>query len=895
MTNPRFYSLGLLALFCAGSVRSQTFGLTQREPNMTLRMPASPPVYGYATSNAFGSLAFTDPIAIASPPGETDRLFVAEQRGRIAVITNLATPARTVFLDISARVAGGVPSDERGLLGLAFHPGYATNRYFYVFYSTLSTTPGIATNALHERLSRFQAMADNPNQADANSELILLNQYDQAVNHNGGDLHFGPDGYLYVSIGDEGGGGDTYNNSQRIDKDFFSAILRLDVDKRNSNLEPNPHPASVTNASGLANYSVPADNPFVGATNFNGLSVNLATVRTEFWAVGLRNPWRFSLDPATAILYCADVGQDVWEEVDLIVKGGNYGWNYREALHEYPPGSSRTPPPGFAPLSPIIEYRHGGATNQGYSITGGLVYRGNRISQLFGAYVFADYVSGNVWMLRSDGTNAVPFTRLTGNTGISAFGVDPSNGDILLADQGADTIKRLVYNTNVVSGEALPPTLADTGAFSDLTSLTPNAGIVPYDINVPFWSDNARKTRWFSVPDTNLTIGFNPDGNWSFPTGAVWIKHFDLELTNGVPESRKRLETRFIVRNAGGIYGVTYRWDSATNATLVPEGGMDETFVVDDGGTVRTQVWHYPSRAECLACHTAAGGGALGFNTPQINRDLDYGSGAESQIDALSRVGYFTAPVTNVNTLRALAHPTNTAYSVEYRVHSYLTANCSQCHQPGGTALGFWDARITTPMSQAGIINGVLNNNGGDADNRVIAPGSLDHSMMLTRIPRRGPGQMPPLDSTVLDTDALSLLSAWITNDLPDYQSFAAWQSAHFGSTTAPDAAADADPDHDGANNLLEYFTETDPMSGGDAWKIDAQPGGDAVAISFPQIANRGFQVEWASALVSPTSWQPLDVAANRPFFSRTNFTTTVTDAITNAPFRFYRVRVFDR
>jgi len=418
---------------------------------------------------------------------------------------------------------------------------------------------------------------------------------------------------------------------------------------------------------------------------------------------------------------------------------------------------------------------------------------------------------------------------------------------------------------------------------------------VPYDINLPFWSDNGIKTRWFVVPNTNLTIGFNPDVNWSFPSSTVWIKHFELELTNGVPESRKRLETRFIVRNAAGVYGATYRWgDSTANATLVPEEGMDDPFVVQDGATVRTQVWHYPSRAECLSCHTTAGGLALGFNTPQMNRDVDYGNGPENQIAALSRVGYFSSPVTNANTLRALAHPTNTAYSVDYRVHSYLTVNCAQCHQPGGTALGGWDTRITTPLSQSGIINGELNNNRGDTNNRVIAPGSLEHSMILTRTATRGSGQMPPLDSTVLDTNAIALLSSWITNELPRRQSFADWQIAQFGSTNAPNAAPGADADNDGANNLLEYLTGTDPMTGGDAWGINVRQSGNAVEISFPQIAGLGFQVEWTRGLSPPVVWQPLDVSGNRPSYSPTNFTATISDAITGTPFKYYRVRVLE-
>ena len=884
MSSTRLKSLGIaisLALIASRTAQSQSSGLNQREPNTTLQTPASPPQFGYTVSNAFPGLSLSLPVCITSPPDETNRLFILEQGGNIVVITNLAAPTRTVFMSLPV-----MSDSESGLLGLAFHPGFATNGYFYVFY-----TRNIS-GSRYQRIARFQTSPPDANTASAGTELPLISQIDSAGNHNGGDLHFGPDGYLYASLGDEGAQYNGDRNSQMLTKNYFSAILRIDVDKRPGNLPPNPHPANTTN------YFVPADNPFVGLTNFNGQTINPANIRTEFYAIGFRNPWRMSFDRTTGFLYVGDVGQDLYEEVDVITKGGNYGWAYYEGLHPaaalYPsqPTVLANPPAGL--IAPIQEYPHSGtASYQGNAVIGGVVYRGSRISQLYGAYVFSDNGSGNVWALRYDGTNTVPFQRITGASSPSAIGTDPSNGDVLIAQLGNNTIGRLVYNTTS-TGAPLPPMLSDTGAFSDLTTLTPNAGIVPYDINVPFWSDNAIKTRWFSVPNTNRTIGFNPDSNWSFPTGSVWIKHFELELTNGVPESRKRLETRFIVRNTNGVYGVTYRWDSPTNATLVPEAGLDEAFTINDGGTLRTQVWHYPSRSECLTCHTTVGGMALGFNTAQLNKDFDYGSGPENQIAALSRVGYFTTPATNVNTLRALAHLTNTAYSVEYRVHSYLTANCAQCHQPGGPSVAAWDARISTPLSQAGIINGILNNDGGDANNRVVAPGSLPHSMMLTRISKRGPGQMPPLDSTMLDTDAINLLSAWITNNLPNYQSFADWQTAHFGSTNAPNAAADADPDTDGAKNLLEYLTGTDPLAGNNAWKINVQQSGDTVEISFPQLANRGFQVEWTPGLTAPILWQPLDVPANRPYFSLTNFIASVSDTITNSPFKFYRVRVFE-
>ena len=872
------------AIVVAGGFQVFGSGPLQRA-NVSLAFPQTPPVFGYTLTNAFGGLSFTAPVGIVSPPGETNRLFIIEQGGRIAVITNLASPNRSVFLDISTKIQGGSPTDERGLLGLAFHPDYANNGLFFVFYTgTYSTaTPG-GTNTLHDIVARYQVSDTNANVA-ATNETILIAQRDQASNHNAGCLQFGPDGYLYVSLGDEGGGNDSWNNSQRIDLDFFSAILRIDVDKQAGNLAPNPHPSSTTN------YLVPMDNPFVGATSFNGTNVNTSSVRTEFWAVGLRNPWRFSFDPVTGYLYCADVGQGAREEIDIIVKGGNYGWAYREGTIAGP----KAAPSGFTSIDPIQEYGHVGGQYGGNVVTGGVVYRGVRISQLYGAYVFADYGSGNIWALFHDGTNTVPFQWLTSEGSISAFGVDPRNGDVLMANQGLNTIRRLVYSSSF-TGTPLPATLADTGAFTNLTSLAVKDGITPYDLNVPFWSDNAIKTRWFSLPDTNLTMGFSPTNNWQFPTGAAWIKHFELELTNGVPASRKRLETRFIVKNSNGAYGVTYRWDdSTTNATIVPEEGMDETFVIDEGGGIlRTQVWHYPSRQECLICHTPVAGHALGFNTPQLNRDFAYAAGATNQIGALNAAGYFNSNATGLHTLRALAHPTNTAASLEYRVRSYLAANCSQCHQPGGTGLGTWDARITTTTPHAGLVNGALTDHLGDTNNRVFAPGSIAHSVLLTRISTPGSVRMPPLDSNVLDTNAIALLAAWITNDLPSFQYFATWQTNHFGSTNAAGSQPDDDPDNDGAKNHLEFLTGTDPGNPLDGWTISASTVGNQARVSFLQISNRAFEVQANMTLTNSSGWTPLDVPGNEPFFSVTNRTALVPDTFSTNDAMFYRVRVYE-
>src|ERR1051325_9878094 len=502
-----------------------------RVPNTTLtNLPPSPPTYGYTYSNLFPGLVFTNPACLVAPPGETNRLFIVEKKGRIVVITNLASPTRTIFMDISSSVTSAADTSvggEEGCLGLAFHPGYATNGYFYVFYTGNATTS--AGTGRHDILSRFQVSGANTNQGNAASEVRFIVQYDQANNHNGGDLHFGPDGYLYAALGDEGGGDGQYGNTQRIDLDFSSAIMRLDVDKRPGSLTPNAHASALPS---LTNYAIPPDNPWVGATSFNGLAVNPNSVRTEFWAVGMRNPWRFYFDPATGELYLGHVGQNTREWVDIVTKGFNSGWNYWEGFFQRT--NSGLIPAGFARNPPLIDYSHSNAgSGTRLCIIGGVVYRGARLSQLAGAYLYADYASGEVWALRHTGTNVTQNTVLfsddknsSGLAGITAFGVDPRNGDVLYADAQNGTnssIKRINYNS-VTNGAPIPPTLAQSGAFNDLTNLTPNAGIVPYDINVPFWSDNANKTRWFSLPKTNLFIGFAPDANWSFPTSAVWIK-----------------------------------------------------------------------------------------------------------------------------------------------------------------------------------------------------------------------------------------------------------------------------------------------------------------------------------------------------------------------------------
>ncbi|RXK54706.1 hypothetical protein ESB00_02080 [Oleiharenicola lentus] len=392
-------------------------------------VPARGQTTAYRTETAFPGITFNQPLGFATPPRETDRLFVLEKPGRIQVITGLGgTPAKQLFLDLTGRV---VADGEGGVLGLAFHPNFANNRFFYVFYTTNATTA--AGTGLHDRVSRFTALAAPASNADIlATEVPLISQFDEASNHNGGDLHFGPDNYLYIALGDEGGSNDQYNNSQRIDKDFFAGLLRIDVDQLADNLPPNPHPAVHAGT-----YRIPVDNPFVGAATFNGQAVNRASVRDEFWAVGLRNPWKFSFDVPTGRLLLGDVGQGAREEINLIVRGGNYGWSYREGLVA---GPRSNPPAAAVFVDPIWDADR---TTAG-SITGGVVYRGSRFPDLAGRYIFGDYVRDRIFAMTIPVAGSVTVETLLTEDSPVAFGTDPRNGDVLIASIGAGAIRRLV-------------------------------------------------------------------------------------------------------------------------------------------------------------------------------------------------------------------------------------------------------------------------------------------------------------------------------------------------------------------------------------------------------------------------------------------------------------------
>ncbi len=817
----------------------------QRTINDSLTLPTDLPTGSYDLE-VFDS--FSSVLAIANPPEQLNSLYFAERSGRIMVYSDLENQIReqTPFLVIPSTVT---TNSENGLLGLAFHPQYRLNGYFFVFY-TSQRESGERTN----RVSRFSRSQSDPFLADPQSEVILFDQVDQAGNHNGGDIHFGPDGYLYIALGDEGAGNDSYKNSQVTNGDLFAGVARIDVDKLPGNIEPTPHPDVPLDGDEKAHYSIPIDNPLVSQWQNDGSDIE-SDLRLEFYAIGLRNPWRMSFDPATGDLWTGDVGQGAREEIDIITKGGNYGWAFREGFISGP--RTQTPPQGFETVvDPIHDYPR----SQGTSVTGGVVYRGSRLPELEGAYIFGDYGSNRIWALFPDPDGGPPSVeQITSVSNPVAFARDPSNGDILICSLSG-TIRRLVRG----SGEepAFPETLTETGAFKSLSTLEPEDGIIAYEPNVSFWSDHAAKKRWVAVPEG--TVAFSEDDPWSFPTGTVWIKHFELELERGNPQTSVRIETRFLVKTPTSIYGLSYRWNEAqTEAHLVANEGEDILYNILEGEEQIEQTWRIPSRQECLQCHTAVAGYALSFNARQLNRSITINENEQNILSYFSEIGILDTEIENPESLPSFAQLDDPTETLRDRVRSYLAVNCVSCHQPGGAAPSNWDARPQTLLEDMGLINGSVIDNRGNSNRRLVVPGSTELSVLLSRIQgSHGYLRMPSIGSNVVDEQGVQLLSEWINIVPPSDASFEAWQITHFGSTGSADGAAFADPDHDGNSNLLEFMTFTNPLDPDDFWSPEISVANGQASVIFTMPPTRKFVVQISHDL---TTWETWDVPGNPP------------------------------
>ncbi len=714
---------GILLLFgCGGGGGSggtsattgtaDSFGLTQRLPLSPVNLPLSPGQPGsFSVVNAFPNLSFVAPVFFAGLPG-TSQAVVVEQPGLIHRFdVDAQVASSTVVLDISSQV---LFSGEQGLLGMAFHPDFVNNGFFYVHYS--------AANPRRSVISRF-TYDSQTGMASAASEFIVL-QVDQPFgNHNAGSLAFGPDDKLYIAFGDGGSGGDPDDNAQNLGT-LLGSILRIDVDTGSP-------------------YSVPSDNPFVGQ----------AGVREEIWAYGFRNPYRFSFDRLTGSLWAGDVGQVDREEIDIVQAGGNYGWRVFEGNQPFT--SSQNTPPNAVFAAPVIDYDR----SLGNAVIGGYVYRGAALPTLRGTYVYGDFGSGRIWSLLYNGTQVVSNTEIGNVANLTSFGED-NNGE-LYAVSGSGSIFRFI-ETGGGTGNTAPLMLSQTGIFTDTGNLVIADGFIEYAVNVPFWSDGTTKRRWIGVPDP-AQIDFATTDAWSFPVGTILVKHFEIEQLEGDPGSRKRLETRLLVHETGAWTGYVYKWDDAgTDADLL-NTGLSETLTVTNAQGDLTFNYEYPSQTDCLRCHNAAAGTVLGVDTRQMNRNFNYPAQTDNQLRSFNHIALFSNDIGDSSRYDAYPDPFDALLNIDSRARSYLAVNCSQCHRPGGTTPVSLDLRYDTPLPQTASIN-VIPASGdlGLPGANIITPGNKENSILWERMRRLDGNRMPPLGSHRVDDAGVALIGQWI-------------------------------------------------------------------------------------------------------------------------------------
>lgn len=713
------------------------FGLEKRIPWTTSKVLGSPePPLPYTLSRTFSSLSFNVAITVVPEPGG-NRLILLQYDGKLFSIDGKGEDRTSkLWIDLQADLPateGGSPDSKSKLerynwSGIAFHPDYLTNGYLYTFSN--GPHPGERRN----RITRFTAeLVDGVRVLKRETELLIL-EWDSS-GHDGGDLLFGPDGMLYISAGDGTSSSDVLVTGQDL-SDLRSGILRIDVDHPNEGKQ----------------YGIPPDNPFLNTPGAQG----------EIWAFGSRNPWRLSYDPPSGRIFVGDVGQDQWEMIFLVTKGANFGWSVREGSHPFMPERKQGPAPF---VDPVAEHPH----SESRCITGGQTYRGTKYPELEGKYIYCDYDTGKVWGLAFQGDHPLPPEELADTTyKIAGVGQD-LDGELLFIVHTGEILRLETKPPPTTTTADFPHKLSETGLFEDVVIMKPAPGVIPYSVNSPLWSDGAIKERWMAVPGEGTIALTEDQRGWEFPDGSVMVKSFDREEIPGNPQTRKRIETRLLVKQNNEWEGFSYAWnDDQTDALLVEKGGRNVEFSLSAESLSIQDVlkkWRFPSRTECMMCHSRAARYVLGISTPQMNGDHDYGGVIDNQLRALDHIGMFAkSPSKPIDELPRLPDPKDESLSLEERARSYLHANCSSCHVPDGGGNARIDLEIQTELAKAKLV--AEKPTQGDfaiPEARLIAPGDPDRSVLYYRITHPpGQGRMPPLASAVVDQQGTELIRKWI-------------------------------------------------------------------------------------------------------------------------------------
>lgn len=720
-------------------VAAKSFDPQAALPKLTTsQVSGSPePPAPYRTERRYPKLKVDYPVSITHQPG-SDRLWTITQDKSYSV----TSIRRFVDSEDSIDTEILLPTDKRVAYDVCFHPDFLNNGFVYVGHNRPRTEGD--QEVKYSVISRFKVNPKPPYEFDTQSETVILEW--PSDGHNGAAITFGLDGMMYVTSGDGTSDSDTNLRGQDLSK-LTAKVLRIDVD--------HPTPGKM--------YSVPADNPFVGQVD----------VVPETWAYGLRNPWRMTTDRKTGHIWVGNNGQDLWEQVYFVRKGDNYGWGVYEGSHPFYLTRKMGPTPH---VKPALEHHH----SESRSLTGGIVYYGKELPDLVSAYVYGDHSTGKIWGARHDGQKVVWHQELVDTPfHITGFGTD-SKGEMLVCDHagnGDGGFHRLIKVPAGQATQAFPRKLSESGLFQSVRGHVTQPSLVPYSVNSPLWSDGSLKARYIAIPGDNPKIDFTASKAWGFPNDTVLVKSFGLELVEGDPASQRWIETRFLTKQQNEWVGYTYVWnDDQSDATLVAKEGLDREFTIKTADGSRKLPWHYPSRTECMVCHSRAAAFVLGLSTAQMNRAHDYGGTVENQLSVLERIGLFpglgeedrkrireapkTAPVEKYE---RLANPYDPEEKLEARARSYLQTNCSICHVEAGGGNAQMQLEFTTAIEKMKVIDEVPHHDKfGLPDARLIAPGSPERSVLLHRVAMRGRGQMPQLATTQIDKPAVQMLTEWI-------------------------------------------------------------------------------------------------------------------------------------
>ena len=721
-----------------------------------------PPV-PFRPRRIYPQAAFKNPTVLTSAPG-TDRFFVAEQTGKIYSLPGDRQGGQPqLFLDPAQLVAqlnaaGGDPVEFEAVYGLAFPADFATSRLCYLCYVVHWKDGAKGAHPEGTRVVRLKVSAAEPPTADPASEQLLISWLQGG--HNGGCLKFGPDGCLYISSGDGGPAfpPDPLQSGQDV-SNLLSSILRIDV-RRPDQGRP---------------YTIPTDNPFVDLPNARG----------EVWAYGLRNPWKMSFDRQTGELWVGDVGWELWELVHKVHKADNFGWSLFEGRQPVHAERTRGPSPV---VPPTVEIPH----TEGASVTGGFVYRGERFPELRGLYLFGDWETRRIWGVDARDPQSTPRREIVEpSVRIVDFAEDHA-GELYLLDYDAGTIHELEPTNAPATDAAFPRQLSRSGIYADVARQTPAAGVLPFEINAELWADGATAERFLGLPGNGVVKRFpSPQAiansmfqrSTEFPTDTVLVKTLSLPLADGVVETPRAIETQILHFDGRDWRGYSYRWnDEQTDAQLVDAAGDSRVLQVRDAnapGGVRQLTWKFSSRTDCLRCHNPWPEYLLAFNLPQLNRDHEWQGETRNQLATLQQLGVLvhTDGKTDLTQGAAgelagwqepalaprLPNPFHSTESLDERARAYLHVQCAHCHRFGGGGSAYVQLNKELPLAETRAV-GIRPAQGtfGIHDAELIAPGDPYRSTLFFRMAKLGPGHMPHIGSSTVDTRGLALVHDWI-------------------------------------------------------------------------------------------------------------------------------------